>query len=81
LIANVEERAKRRLIELEASGADSPSFQDLKSQITDRDHADQTRATAPLKKALDAIELDTTRLSLDEVVESMKKIIRERLGI
>ncbi len=81
LTANIEERAKRRLIELEVSGADTPSFEDLKNQISERDQADQTRVTAPLKKALDAIELDTTRLSLDQVVDSMKLTIRERIGI
>lgn len=81
LTASVEERAKRRLIELEASGADAPSFEELKRQIAERDHGDSTRAVAPLKRAPDAIEVDTTDLTLDEVVALMESRVRERLGL
>lgn len=80
LSASVEERAKRRLTELEASGADVPTFEELKRQISDRDHGDSTRAIAPLKRAPDAIDVDTTQLSLDQVVELMTARVRERLG-
>jgi cytidylate kinase len=80
LSASVEERAKRRLIELEAAGADAPSFEELKRQISERDHGDSTRAVAPLKRAPDAIDVDTTRLTLDEVVALMAAQVRERLG-
>ena len=80
LTASVEERAKRRLIELEASGADAPSFEELKRQISERDRGDSTRAVAPLRRAADAIEVDTTRLTLDEVVALMESKVRERIG-
>jgi cytidylate kinase len=80
LSASVEERAKRRLAELEASGADAPSFEELKRQIADRDRGDSTRAVAPLKRAPDAIDIDTTQLTLDQVVALMEKHVRERLG-
>ncbi len=80
LNASVEERAKRRLAELEASGSDAPSFEEVKAQISVRDKGDSTRAVAPLKRAADAIELDTSELTLDEVVSWMEKKVRERLG-
>jgi cytidylate kinase len=80
LTASVEERAKRRLIELEAAGADAPSFEEIRRQIAERDHGDSTRAVAPLKRAADAIEVDTTTLTLDEVVKLMESKVRERVG-
>src|SRR6185295_8858008 len=55
LTASIEERAKRRLIELEAAGADAPSFEEVKTQIAERDQGDTTRAVAPLRRAPDAI--------------------------
>lgn len=79
LTASVEERAKRRLAELEAAGADAPSFEEVKSQIVERDRADSTRAVAPLKQAPDAVLLDTSSLTLDEVVDWMEKTVRGRL--
>jgi cytidylate kinase len=79
LTASVEERAKRRLAELEASGADAPSFEEVKAQIAARDKGDSSRAVAPLKKAPDAIELDTSKMTLDEVVSWMEKRVRDRL--
>jgi cytidylate kinase len=81
LSASVEERARRRLDELEATGADVPSFEEIKSQIAARDHADSTRAVAPLVRAPDAIEVDTTRLTLDQVVELLVTTARTRLGL
>ncbi len=80
LTASVEERAKRRLAELEAAGTDTPSFEELKRQISQRDHQDTTRATAPLKRAPDAVELDTTAFTLDQVVEKMVAIVKARLA-
>jgi cytidylate kinase len=81
LSASVDERAKRRLIELEASGADAPSFETVRNQIIERDHGDSTRSVAPLKKAADAIEVDTSTMTLDEVVKSMETTARIRLGL
>jgi cytidylate kinase len=81
LTADVDERAKRRLAELEAAGADAPSFEELKRQIAERDKGDSERAIAPLKKAEDAIELDTSHMTLDQVVASMEATVRNKLGI
>jgi CMP/dCMP kinase len=81
LTASIDERAKRRLYELEGAGADSPSYEEVRRQIADRDRGDMTRAVAPLKKADDAFELDTSNHTLDEVVEWMEKKVRDKLGL
>ena len=81
LVASVEERAKRRLSELEASGADPISFDELKKQIQARDLQDSSRAVAPLKRAPGAIEIDTTSLTLDQVVETMEQTIRQKIPV
>lgn len=80
LTASVDERAKRRLAELEGMGADAPSFEELRAQIAQRDSQDSSRAIAPLKRAADAIEIDTTSLTLDQVVARMEEHVRKRLG-
>ena len=81
LSANLEERAKRRLTELEAAGADAPSYEQVKAQITERDQGDMTRSVAPLKKAQDAIEVDTSHMTLDEVVKHMETLVRKQVII
>lgn len=81
LTASVDERAKRRLTELEAVGADAPSFEELRAQIIQRDEQDTHRAIAPLKKAADAIAIDTTAFTLDEVVSKMENYVRDRLKL
>ena len=77
LTASIDERAKRRLAELEAQDGDTPSFEELREQIRLRDFGDSTRAIAPLKRASDSIEIDTTAHTLDEVVEMMAACIRK----
>ncbi len=79
LTASIDERAKRRLAELEAAGADTPSYEELREQMRLRDEGDMTRAIAPLKKAPDAVELDTTQFTLDQVVQKMSKVIGEKM--
>jgi cytidylate kinase len=81
LTASIAERAKRRLAELEASGADAPSYEEVQRQITARDLGDMTRAVAPLRQAMDAIVLDTSNLTLDQAVEWMEKKVRAKLGL
>jgi cytidylate kinase len=75
LTASIDERAKRRLAELEAQDSDTISFEELKEQIRIRDEGDSNRAIAPLKKASDAIEIDTTSYTLDQVVRLMAEQI------
>jgi CMP/dCMP kinase len=66
LIASVEERAKRRHVENLNKGFPS-DLEELKKEIEKRDHIDSERAASPLVKADDAIEIDTTSLSIDGV--------------
>ncbi|GGJ85783.1 cytidylate kinase [Lentibacillus kapialis] len=70
LKASVKERAKRRYEENAEKGF-SADFETLKQEIEERDRIDSKRDFAPLIKADDAIELDTTNLSIDEVAESI----------
>jgi len=80
LTASAETRAQRRLSELQAGGGEVPSFGELKAQIEARDAADAGRAIAPLKQADDAILVDTTALTLDQVVDFLAEKVHERLG-
>ncbi|SHK44278.1 (d)CMP kinase [Rhodothermus profundi] len=77
LVADPEERARRRQRELAARGQKVPLEQVL-SEIRQRDAQDQQRTLAPLRKAEDAVELDTTSLSIDEQVQRVYELIRER---
>lgn len=79
LTASIDERAKRRLSELEVLGADTPSFEELREQIRIRDDGDSTRSIAPLKRADDAIEIDTTAFTLDQVVQKLSAEIQKKL--
>lgn len=75
LTASVNERARRRYEELESKG-ENVSFEDVKSDLIRRDKQDSERAIAPLKKAQDAIELDTTGVTIDSVLDRLESIIR-----
>ncbi|MBO9128261.1 (d)CMP kinase [Bacillus sp. 165] len=78
LLASVEERAHRRHIENISKGFES-NLEKLKDEIAARDKLDSEREVAPLKKAEDAMELDTTSLSKEEVVEKMMDIVQLKL--
>ncbi len=80
LTASLEERAKRRLAELEVSGVDVPTFEELVKQIYERDHADSTREVAPLVQAPDAILVDTSTMTLDEVVHALIAHVHQKLS-
>ena len=70
LVASVRERAKRRWRELKRRGVSPlPLLAEIERMIEERDRQDSKRKTAPLKKAEDALELDTTGLSIEEVVD------------
>lgn len=78
LKASVEERAKRRYEENLQKGI-SADFEILKQEIEERDRIDSKREIAPLIKADDAIELDTTDLSIDEVAASILTEVKKVL--
>ncbi len=77
LLASVEERAQRRHAENLAKGYPS-DLEILKAEIAARDKLDSEREVAPLKKADDAVEIDTTALTIDEVVEKIMALAMER---
>lgn len=78
LVASVKERAERRHNENKAKGIFS-DLEQLKKDIATRDYKDSTRETSPLKQAEDAIRIDTTKLTIDEVVEKIKNLVDETL--
>lgn len=75
LKASVEERAKRRYEE-NTQKADGADFEKIKREIEQRDRIDSKRDIAPLIKADDAIELDTTNLSIEEVAASILQEVK-----
>lgn len=75
LTANVETRAKRRLEE-----SKSDSLGKLIEEINLRDQKDSSRKESPLKKADDAIEIDTTNMTIDQVVNEILNLINDKRG-
>lgn len=77
LVADVEERARRRLLELQEKGATDTTFEDVLKDIKYRDHQDTTRASSPLVKVDDAIEIDTTSISIEGTLDALLSHIQE----
>ena len=77
LTASPEVRAKRRFDELQAKGSKDTYAKVLK-EVNDRDHADMTRAVAPLKQTRSHILVDTSDMDVDQVIETMKAIVLEK---
>ena len=78
LTASPEVRAKRRYDEMVARG-EQVDFEALKRDIAARDKQDSTRALAPLKKADDAILIDTSDMTVDEVLDTLKRKMQEKI--
>lgn len=79
LTADPDERARRRQRELEEQG-ERVSFEELRAQIHERDTRDKTRDTAPLVAAGDALHVDTSNMTTDEMVATLEKIVRARMA-
>jgi len=77
LDADAEERARRRTEELIGKGV-KVTFQETLEDVIRRDRSDMTRAISPLRKAKDAVVIDSTHLSVEEVVEKMIQIIQQK---
>lgn len=75
LTASAEERAERRFRELQEKGQ-TQTYEDVLNDIRQRDHNDMTRELNPLRKADDAIELDTTGMGIDDVIDAVLNIVR-----
>ncbi len=76
ITASVAERARRRYLELKEKGAEQPVRQ-LEAEIAARDKTDSEREFAPLRQAADAVLVDTTNLSIDEVVSFVIQKVKE----
>ncbi|MBA1241949.1 MULTISPECIES: (d)CMP kinase [Pseudomonas] len=77
LTASAEERARRRYLQLKARG-DDVSLASLLDEIRVRDERDTQRAVAPLKPAADAIQLDSTELSIEQVLDRIMSEVAQR---
>ena len=79
LTASVAVRAKRRFLELmEKIG--NADLEEIEAQIRERDYRDMNRPIAPLKQAEDAVRVDTSDMTIDEVVAKILSIIDEKIG-
>ncbi|KAG0083875.1 hypothetical protein BGZ92_010386 [Podila epicladia] len=85
LVANSQVRAERRLLEMIKNGADPASavlqVEDVRKDLEQRDELDRTRKVSPLKKATDAVELDTSGLTVEsqvDIIVSMVKVLQSR---
>ena len=79
LTAAPEARARRRLRELEQRG-EPADFDAILRDIRERDYQDEHRPIAPLKQAADAVLLDTTQLNLDQSLEALLSLVKEKIG-
>jgi len=79
LVADERTRAKRRLDDLISSGIlEAIELDDILRDINNRDYKDSTRKYSPLKKAYDAKTIDTTNLTIDEVIDKIVNIINKK---
>ena len=80
LDASAEERAKRRYKQLQNKGING-NFEQILAEIEERDFRDRNREVAPLKPADDALLLDSTTLSIGEVIDQALAYIREKVSV
>lgn len=80
MVATAHERARRRYIENKAKGIKTASLEELQKEIELRDKKDSSRKVSPLTQAPDAIRLDTTQLTIDQVVDKISTIIKKTLN-
>ncbi|MFN3562512.1 MAG: (d)CMP kinase [Chloroherpetonaceae bacterium] len=81
MMASARERAKRRYAELKAQNADlDVSLDTLEAEIRQRDEEDMNRAVSPLRKADDAVVLDTSSLTIEQQVERIYQLALEKIN-
>ncbi len=78
LTASVETRAMRRYLEMKEKGVDC-ELKEIEADIAERDYRDMNRETAPLKQADDAVLVDSSDMTIDQVVERIVTLARERM--
>ncbi|MEG4394006.1 bifunctional pantoate--beta-alanine ligase/(d)CMP kinase [Microcoleus sp. BROC3] len=80
LTASVQERSRRRLLQLKDTDRANISLAQLEQDIALRDEKDSTREVAPLRKAADAVEIQTDNLTVAEVIDRIVGLYKERIG-
>lgn len=80
LVASLQERARRRRSELQARGQER-SLEAVMQELKERDIRDEGRSIAPLVRPEGAVEIDTTRRTIEDVVEQMARTVAERAGV
>ncbi len=80
LTASPEKRAERRLLELQERGEEGLDLAGIQRDIEDRDQQDMSRSIAPLVKAVDALEIDTSHLTVEQIVELVISEWQSRQG-
>lgn len=78
LLASAHSRAQRRMLDLKQRGIKSDqTLQEIEESIKQRDYKDSHRSISPLKKATDAVEIDTTKMNIEQVVDAILTKIAE----
>ncbi len=77
LTASAEERARRRWLEMQARG-EQDTMEEVLAQVIARDDQDMNRPVEPLRQAEDAVLVDSTNMSFDEVVDAIVAIVEEK---
>lgn len=80
LTAEVDERARRRYVELIEKGMDV-DFEEVKKNLLERDHIDSSRADSPLTKTDDAVIVDNTNLNLEQQLDLVLGLVNERIAV
>lgn len=78
MVASIEARAQRRALEMMKKGL-TVDVAEVEKEIAERDRHNETRAVAPLRRADDAVELDTTEMTIDDVVDAIVREARAKL--
>lgn len=80
LTASVEVRARRRFLEMQEKG-EPADFDQIAAEIAERDHRDMTREVSPLRQADDAVLVDTSDMTIDQVTQRILEIVKDRTGL
>lgn len=80
LTASVSERAERRFKEMQSSGTCTMTLNELEQDIARRDQLDQNREISPLRRADDAILMDSTSMTINEVVDEILGLCKSKVG-
>ncbi|WNR42468.1 (d)CMP kinase [Paenibacillus roseipurpureus] len=80
LTASVKERAERRFKELQESGTNTLTLSELEQDIARRDQFDEAREISPLRKAHDAVLMDSTSMTITEVVDEILGLCKNKVG-